>query len=347
MAENPTPPSDAAAGPAPTGTAGTIAETQARAQGVPAVRLDDLSLAAPVAGDHLRRFSTTCMAKRGAAADRRHPRGSPRPHRQRSRHGRAAQAGVGGRARELREGARRRPRQGVHHRRDGARRGQGRRRRARAPSSRPTSTSSLPPPRSASATSRRRRLSDVGAIAGEATEAIVASLIGGGVSRRMSTRPSRRRWRSRRPEMFEAPFWALVSLIIFLGIVVYLKVPGQLAGEPRQARPGHPRRAGAGAQAPRGSAGPARRLSAQGARGGGGGRGHRRSGQARGRGAGRRGAEAHGGVRRQPHAACRAEDRPGRGAGAPGSARACPPTSPSPPPNGSSPPASRAKLALR
>ncbi len=28
--------------------------------------------------------------------------------------------------------------------------------------------------------------------------------------------------------MFEAPFWALVSLIIFLGIVVYLKVPGQL-----------------------------------------------------------------------------------------------------------------------
>ncbi len=29
--------------------------------------------------------------------------------------------------------------------------------------------------------------------------------------------------------MFEAPFWALVSLIIFLGIVVYLKVPGQLA----------------------------------------------------------------------------------------------------------------------
>ena len=28
--------------------------------------------------------------------------------------------------------------------------------------------------------------------------------------------------------MFDAPFWALVALIIFLGIVVYLKVPGQL-----------------------------------------------------------------------------------------------------------------------
>lgn len=30
--------------------------------------------------------------------------------------------------------------------------------------------------------------------------------------------------------MFDAPFWALVSLIIFLGIVVYLKVPGQITG---------------------------------------------------------------------------------------------------------------------
>lgn len=28
--------------------------------------------------------------------------------------------------------------------------------------------------------------------------------------------------------MFDAPFWALLSLIIFLGIIVYLKVPGQL-----------------------------------------------------------------------------------------------------------------------
>ena len=30
--------------------------------------------------------------------------------------------------------------------------------------------------------------------------------------------------------MFEAPFWALVSLIIFIGIVIYLKVPGQITG---------------------------------------------------------------------------------------------------------------------
>ncbi len=29
--------------------------------------------------------------------------------------------------------------------------------------------------------------------------------------------------------MFDAPFWALVSLIIFIGIIVYLKVPGQIA----------------------------------------------------------------------------------------------------------------------
>ena len=28
--------------------------------------------------------------------------------------------------------------------------------------------------------------------------------------------------------MFDAPFWALVSLIVFLGILVYLKVPGQI-----------------------------------------------------------------------------------------------------------------------
>ncbi len=28
--------------------------------------------------------------------------------------------------------------------------------------------------------------------------------------------------------MFDAPFWALVSLIIFLGLMVYLKVPGQI-----------------------------------------------------------------------------------------------------------------------
>lgn len=30
--------------------------------------------------------------------------------------------------------------------------------------------------------------------------------------------------------MFDAPFWALVSLVIFFGIIVYLKVPGMLAG---------------------------------------------------------------------------------------------------------------------
>ncbi|HEY5081838.1 MAG TPA: ATP F0F1 synthase subunit B [Bauldia sp.] len=30
--------------------------------------------------------------------------------------------------------------------------------------------------------------------------------------------------------MFEAPFWALVSLIIFFGIVIYLKVPRSLGG---------------------------------------------------------------------------------------------------------------------
>ena len=28
--------------------------------------------------------------------------------------------------------------------------------------------------------------------------------------------------------MFDAPFWALVSLIIFIGLMVYLKVPGQI-----------------------------------------------------------------------------------------------------------------------
>jgi F-type H+-transporting ATPase subunit b len=29
--------------------------------------------------------------------------------------------------------------------------------------------------------------------------------------------------------MFDAPFWALVSLVIFFGIIIYLKVPGQIA----------------------------------------------------------------------------------------------------------------------
>ena len=28
--------------------------------------------------------------------------------------------------------------------------------------------------------------------------------------------------------MFDAPFWALLSLIIFIGIMIYLKVPGQV-----------------------------------------------------------------------------------------------------------------------
>ncbi len=31
-------------------------------------------------------------------------------------------------------------------------------------------------------------------------------------------------------EWFDAPFWALLSLIIFLGILVYLKVPGVITG---------------------------------------------------------------------------------------------------------------------
>jgi F-type H+-transporting ATPase subunit b len=30
--------------------------------------------------------------------------------------------------------------------------------------------------------------------------------------------------------MFDAPFWALVGLIVFLGIVVYMKVPRQITG---------------------------------------------------------------------------------------------------------------------
>lgn len=30
--------------------------------------------------------------------------------------------------------------------------------------------------------------------------------------------------------MFDAPFWALVALVIFFAIVIYLKVPGTLAG---------------------------------------------------------------------------------------------------------------------
>ena len=30
--------------------------------------------------------------------------------------------------------------------------------------------------------------------------------------------------------MFEAPFWALVALILFFGVLIYMKVPGTLAG---------------------------------------------------------------------------------------------------------------------
>jgi F-type H+-transporting ATPase subunit b len=29
--------------------------------------------------------------------------------------------------------------------------------------------------------------------------------------------------------MFDAPFWALVALILFFAVVIYLKVPGTLA----------------------------------------------------------------------------------------------------------------------
>ncbi|MEO8668407.1 MAG: hypothetical protein ABI399_07825 [Bauldia sp.] len=30
--------------------------------------------------------------------------------------------------------------------------------------------------------------------------------------------------------MFEAPFWALVALVLFFGVLIYMKVPGTLAG---------------------------------------------------------------------------------------------------------------------
>ena len=43
-----------------------------------------------------------------------------------------------------------------------------------------------------------------------------------------SMRPSSAAMADRSGPLFEAPFWALARLIIFLGIVVYLKVPGQL-----------------------------------------------------------------------------------------------------------------------
>ena len=126
-----------------------------RAEGVPAVRLLDLSLAAPVARDHLRP-ALLPDGEGGAAAPRRHPRGPPRPHRRRSRHRRAAEGGVG---RGGRRPTRRRwptpapmpppsPRPPA--------------RKPRSPPTpsgqrpRPPSTGSSPPPRRASARSRRR-----------------------------------------------------------------------------------------------------------------------------------------------------------------------------------------------
>ena len=139
--------------------------------------------------------------------------------------------------RGLREGAGRRPRQGLHHRRDRPRGGQGRGRRAarrgrgrpqpaarggRGAHRRDQGEGALPT--SAPSPARRPRRSspsltgaEVGR--GEVDEAVTAvdGEVGG-------------------HRMFDAPFWALLALIIFLGIVVYLKVPGQITGGARQAR---------------------------------------------------------------------------------------------------------------
>ena len=81
----------------------------------------------------------------------------------------------------------------------------------------------------------------------------------------------------------DATFWALVGLILFFALIVYMKVPAKVAGGARQARRHDPDRARPGAKAPRGGAGAARRVPAQGARGRGRGRGDHRPGQARGR----------------------------------------------------------------
>ena len=31
-------------------------------------------------------------------------------------------------------------------------------------------------------------------------------------------------------DLFEAPFWALLALVVFFALLVYLKVPGTIAG---------------------------------------------------------------------------------------------------------------------
>ena len=64
-----------------------------------------------------------------------------------------------------------------------------------------------------------------------------------------------------------AAFWALVGLVLFFALLVYLKVPGMVAGGLDKRADDDPQRARRGAQAPRGGRGAARRIPAQGARG--------------------------------------------------------------------------------
>ena len=110
-------------------------------------------------------------------AHRRHPRRAPRPHRRRSRRGRAAEGRVGGGARRLREGARRGPRQRLRHRR-GARASDAK---AAADAERAGIEADLAAKLAAAeariAEIKTQALAEVGAIAGEATEAIVKALI--------------------------------------------------------------------------------------------------------------------------------------------------------------------------
>ena len=92
------------------------------------------------------------------------------------------------------------------------------------------SSRSSPRPRPASPRSRPAAMKEVGTIAEDTAAAIVEQLVGGKVDKADVAAAVKSVTELRRMDATStATFWALVALVIFLGVVVYIKVPGMIA----------------------------------------------------------------------------------------------------------------------
>ena len=181
MAENPTPPSDAAAGPAPTGTAGTIAETQHEHKAFPPFDSSTfpsqlLWLAITFGLLYYLMAKVALPRIAGILEDRRDRIASDLDMAERLKQEledalasyEKALAGARAKAFTIAETARTEAKAAAD---------------ARRAESEADLNKQLAVAEKRIGDIKSKALSDVGAIAGEATEAIVASLIGGGVSR--------------------------------------------------------------------------------------------------------------------------------------------------------------------